>query len=270
MAAPRPDGARFSGTALWLMAPGAQDDTSDLVDRAVAAASAAPAANGSLWVSEPQHEVGTSVVPYEAYSLLGALAVRTDGVRLGVVAEGAQRRAPSILAKIVTGVDVISHGRAVLSLDADGGASADAGRLSEALDVSRAVLEDDLPTFTGRIYAVAGAVNRPAPVQAGGVPIVVFLRGNGPDLGHLLEVAVSTADAVVMTDGPAAVRAAVDAVARHTRPVEVLALVPPGGTDPAGTVDGLASAGATGFLMGVPWPWDTEAVEALVDLGRGG
>jgi alkanesulfonate monooxygenase SsuD/methylene tetrahydromethanopterin reductase-like flavin-dependent oxidoreductase (luciferase family) len=251
------------------MAPGAQDDTSDLVDRAVAAAAAAPAANGSLWVSEP-HAVGTAVVPYEAYSLLGALAVRTEGVRLGVVAEGTQRRAPSILAKIVTGVDVISHGRAVLSLDADGGDGTDAGRLSEALDVSRAVLEDDLPTFTGRIYAVAGAVNRPAPVQTGGVPIVVFLRGHGPDLGQLLEVAVPTADAVVMTDGPAAVRAAVDAVARHTRPVEVLALVPPGGTAPSGTVDALASAGATGFLVGVPWPWDTEAVGALADRVRGG
>jgi len=164
-------------------------------------------------------------------------------------------------------VDVLSHGRAVLSLDADCGDGADAKRLSEALTVIRSVLEDEVPTFAGRIYSVDGAVNRPAPVQPGGVPIVVFLHGDGPDRGVLLTEAVRTADAVVVTEGPDAAADAVDEVGRRDRAVEVLGLVGP--DEPSGhraAVGALRSAGATGCLVGIPWPWEPDAVGALADL----
>src|SRR5436305_15262012 len=56
----------------------------------------------------PEHEM------FEAYTLLGALAARTERVKLGRLVTGATYRNPAILAKIVTARDRISRGRAVL------------------------------------------------------------------------------------------------------------------------------------------------------------
>ena len=46
---------------------------------------------------------------FEAYTLLGALAARTDTVKLGTLVTGVTYRNPAILAKIVTTLDVISR-----------------------------------------------------------------------------------------------------------------------------------------------------------------
>ena len=56
----------------------------------------------------------------EAYTLLGALAARTRRVQLGTLVTGVTYRNPAILAKIVTTLDVISRGRAVLGIGAPG------------------------------------------------------------------------------------------------------------------------------------------------------
>jgi len=243
-----------------------------VLERAATAAAACERAGlGSLWVSESPGPAGVGT-PYEAYSLVGALAVRSTDLHLGVVADGSERRAPSILAKIVTGVDVISHGRGVLALDGDCVTGTDAERLSEALIVSRAVLVDEHPTYAGRIYSVDGAVNRPAPVQAGGVPIVVFLHGRGPGLGTLLDVAARSADVVVVDGGSEGV----DDVRRRLAervgdrpdplgPLGILGRIGPGAVGPGAhrQVAAIGSAGATGCLVGVPYPWDPDLVEGL-------
>ena len=266
--------ARFGGVGLWLAAPAAgAPDVLDLAADAVAACERAGV--GSVWVSESPGAPGAGT-PYEAYSLLGALAVRSDSVHLGVVADGTERRAPSILAKIVTGVDVISHGRGVLALDGDCTTGSDAERLSEALIVSRSVLVDEHPTYTGRIYSVDGAVNRPAPVQAGGVPIVVFLHGRGKGSGALLDVAAQSADAVVVDGGADGVRDAcrylddrIDGRPEPLGPLEVLGRVDPGADHPgafgrraADEVGAIRRSGATGCLVGLPYPWDPEPIAA--------
>jgi alkanesulfonate monooxygenase SsuD/methylene tetrahydromethanopterin reductase-like flavin-dependent oxidoreductase (luciferase family) len=269
---PAPDGARLAGLGVWLVAPRPDDRADKVLDRATAAAVAVERSGaGSLWVSEST-TAGSTAVPYEAYSLLGAMAVRTGRVHLGVVADGVERRAPSILAKIVTGVDVLSHGRAVLSLDADCAGRDDGERIDEALTVTRAVLEDAHPAFAGRIYSVDGAVNRPAPVQSGGVPLVVFVHGSGPDRRILLDVAARRADVVAVDGGAAGVREAVAVAAGRDRtdanrrtPVGVLGLVPPEGGPPdvAAAVAELRAAGATGCLVGLAWPWDPSVAERL-------
>jgi len=149
---------------------------------------------------------------------------------------------------------------------------ADAERLSEALTVCRSVLVDEHPTFAGRIYSVDDAVNRPAPVQAGGVPLVVFLHGDGPGWAPLLDVAARLADAVVVdggADAVAEVRRTVGIRAdRGDRPdgsVEVLARIDSDGGEPgaADAVAGVQAAGADGCLVGIPYPWDPTAVEPL-------
>jgi alkanesulfonate monooxygenase SsuD/methylene tetrahydromethanopterin reductase-like flavin-dependent oxidoreductase (luciferase family) len=52
----------------------------------------------------------------EAYTLLGPLAAVTRRVQLGTLATGVTYRNPGILAKIVTTLDVISRGRAILGI----------------------------------------------------------------------------------------------------------------------------------------------------------
>src|SRR5437773_195009 len=54
----------------------------------------------------------------EAYTTLGALAGQTSTVRLGTLVSGVTYRNPALLAKIVTTLDVISGGRALLGLGA--------------------------------------------------------------------------------------------------------------------------------------------------------
>ena len=235
---------------------------------ALAAVDAGMAAGcSSVWVGEPSADPPDRVA-YEAYSLLGALAARTGSIHLGVSADGEQRRVPSMLAKIVTAVDVLSHGRAALSLDGDAARDGDADRLDEALAVARAVLEDDHPTFDGRIYHVDDAVNRPAPVQAGGVPLVVFVQGRGPGLVGLLEVCARAADAVVVHGGPDGVRDALGVLggavpARHREGARtrVLARVS-AGPGVTGTLAAVRSAGADGCLVEVPAPWDAAGLRS--------
>jgi len=254
----------LAGVGLLLAAPADRDPAVDVLAGALRAVEVAAASGcSSVWVGETSAQPPYRVA-YEAYSLLGALAARTDAIHLGVSADRAQRRAPSMLAKIVTAVDVVSHGRAVLSLDGDAARDGDPDRLAEALEVARAVLEDDHPTFDGRIYHVDDAVNRPAPVQGGGVPLVVFVQGRGPGWAGLVEVCARAADVVVVDGGPDGVRDARAELggappARHragARPM-VLGRVPVG-PEVGDALAAVRSAGADGCLVEVPVPWDVE------------
>src|SRR4029077_15052797 len=76
----------------------------------------------SLWVAD--HLMQTPVVGardqpmLECYTTLGALAAVTSRVHLGAFVGGAAYRNPGLLAKAVTTLDVISHGRAVFGMGA--------------------------------------------------------------------------------------------------------------------------------------------------------
>jgi alkanesulfonate monooxygenase SsuD/methylene tetrahydromethanopterin reductase-like flavin-dependent oxidoreductase (luciferase family) len=128
----------------------------------------------------------------EPYTLLGAVAGRTEALRLGVLATSVTYRSPALLAKMVTTLDVISHGRAVLGIGAGHprtqGEQRSYGidfppigqrmdRLAEALQVIRALFRHSPASFAGRYYEVEGAHNVPAPVQPGGPPILVAGSG---------------------------------------------------------------------------------------------
>jgi len=122
----------------------------------------------------------------EAYTLLGALAARTGRARLGTLVTGNTYRNPALLAKIVTTLDVVSGGRALLGLGTGWFEEEHAGlgfrfgtlrerfeRLEEALAVLGPMLRDERPSFEGRHVAVREAINRPAPLQEGGPPILI-------------------------------------------------------------------------------------------------
>ena len=46
-------------------------------------------------------------------------------------------------------------------------------RLEEALRICRAMFTEEAPSFTGRHYTIAGALNHPRPIRPGGIPILI-------------------------------------------------------------------------------------------------
>jgi len=166
-------------------------DPGDLFDHIAGLTAAAEEAGlDSVWVMDHFFQLpplgGPDQPMLEAYTLLGALAARTRRVQLGTLVTGVTYRNPGVLAKIVTTLDVISRGRAILGI---GGAwynvehrglgidyPVDRVRLDmleEAVQVCRAMFTGDDVSFTGTHYRLDHARNLPRPVQAGGPKIMI-------------------------------------------------------------------------------------------------
>jgi F420-dependent oxidoreductase-like protein len=115
----------------------------------------------------------------ECFTVLAGLATSVPGVRLGPLVAGNTYRHPAVLANMVTTIDHLSGGRAVLGLGAGwqenehrayGIDFSDVGgrlaRLDEACAVVRHLLDDARTTFEGRYYAIDNAPMEPKPVQS--------------------------------------------------------------------------------------------------------
>ena len=166
-------------------------DPGDLFDHvADLATSAEESGFDSVWVMDHYFQLpplgGADQPMLEAYTLLGALAARTRRVQLGTLVTGVTYRNPGILAKIVTTLDIVSRGRAILGI---GGAWYDVEHqglgieypsdrvrldmLEEAVQVCRAMFTGDEVSFTGKYYRLDHARNLPRPVQTGGPKIMI-------------------------------------------------------------------------------------------------
>ena len=122
----------------------------------------------------------------EAYTALGALASLTERVQLGALVTGNTYRNPAMLAKIITTLDVISGGRAILGIGAGwyelehvqlGYEFATFGdrfdRLEEALGIIVPMLRGERPTVIGKWYRTDSALACPRlrddiPIMLGG------------------------------------------------------------------------------------------------------
>jgi F420-dependent oxidoreductase-like protein len=122
----------------------------------------------------------------EAYTTLAALAAHTSRVKLGTLVSGVTYRNPVLLAKMVTTLDVISGGRALMGIGAAWNESEHIGygfefppigermdRLDEALTIIKLMFTEDRPSFEGKHYRIVQALNSPRPIQAGGPKILV-------------------------------------------------------------------------------------------------
>ncbi|HXB89297.1 LLM class F420-dependent oxidoreductase [Mycobacterium sp.] len=110
----------------------------------------------------------------EAYTALGALATATERVQLGTLVTGNSYRNPTLLAKIITTLDVISAGRAILGIGTgwfelehdelgyEFGTFTDRfNRLDEALEIILPMIKGDRPTFSGKWYRAENALANP-------------------------------------------------------------------------------------------------------------
>ncbi len=131
----------------------------------------------------------------EAWTTLAALAARTERVRLGVLVTGNTYRHPAILAKMAATTDRISNGRLVLGLGAGWqrneheayGISLPEnaellGRLDEACQVVRTLLDNTWSDFDGRWYHLERAPCEPKPVQTH-LPLLVGVSGEQIAMG---------------------------------------------------------------------------------------
>lgn len=120
----------------------------------------------------------------ECYTLLSALAQHTSRVRLSALVTGNTYRTPTLLAKVVTALDVVSGGRAQLGIGAgwfeleheslgfEFGTFTDRfEKLEEALRIILPMLRGDQVTMDGKWYRVRDAINRPAPL--GRIPVLI-------------------------------------------------------------------------------------------------
>jgi len=163
----------------------------EVFDHVVQLAKAAEAAGFDL-VTVMDHfyqiaGIGPETEPMlEAYTTLSALAQHTSRVKLGTLVTGVTYRNPALLAKMVTTLDVVSHGRAVLGIGAAWNESEHEGygfdfppikermeRLDEAVTIAKLMFTEERPSFSGRHYRIDKALDVPRPVQPGGPKILI-------------------------------------------------------------------------------------------------
>ena len=186
----------------------------------------------SVWVMDHFYQIGFNGPPtdpmLEAYTLLGAIAARTSTVELGTMVTGVTYRNPAHLAKIVTTLDVISAGRAVLGIGAAWNEEEHRGygfafppvrermeRLEEALQICRAMFTEEAPSLVGRHSRIDHALNVPRPIRPGGIPIMI--GGSGEQ--RTLKLVATYADACNLFGDVPTIRHKLDVLARHCEAV---------------------------------------------------
>ena len=105
----------------------------------------------------------------------------TSTIRLGAMVTGVTYRNPAFLAKVVTTLDIVSAGRAILGIGAAWNESESRAYgyefpppaerfelLEDALEICRAMFTQPRSTYAGRRHSIDGAINVPQPVQRGG------------------------------------------------------------------------------------------------------
>ena len=176
-------------------------------------------------------------------------------------------RAPGLLAKAVTTLDVISGGRAVLGVGAGWdvaeheaygidfpGLGERFDRLDEELAICRAMFGAEPANFSGKFYAVRDAYNSPRPVR-GSVPVLV--AGGGEK--RTLDLVARYGDACNVSAGaPADVRHKFDVLDAHCErigrdPAEITRTVFAFDTSDlaalAASARSLAAVGADGMII---------------------
>ena len=110
----------------------------------------------------------------EAYTALGALASVTQDVLLGTLVTGNTYRNPTLLAKIITTLDVVSGGRAVLGIGTGwfelehdslgfefGTFTERVAKLAEALEILLPMIKGERVSFDGKYYRTVEAFAEP-------------------------------------------------------------------------------------------------------------
>jgi F420-dependent oxidoreductase-like protein len=156
------------------------------------AVSAEVAGFESVWVYDHFHTspMASQEATHEAWTVMGALAVSTNRVRLGQMCTCNAYRPPSYLAKVAATVDVLSGGRLEMGIGAGWYASeflaygyefpkpaVRIGQLGEAVEIMKRMWTEEEVFFEGKHYKLAGAICQPKPLQQPHIPF--WIAGGG-------------------------------------------------------------------------------------------
>ncbi len=144
----------------------------------------------SLWLGDHllyRFADGSSRGPWEAWTMLSALAASTSRIRLGPLVAATAFHSPAMLAKMAATVDEVSGGRLVLGLGAGWNETEFRAfgfpfdhridRFEEAFTIVRTLLRDGAIDFDGAYFQARDCELLPRPARPGGPPILIGSRG---------------------------------------------------------------------------------------------
>ncbi len=145
-----------------------------------------------LWVSDHLFLDADAVTKdcLEAWTLLAALAVRTDRIRIGPMVTSQSYRNPALLAKMAADVDVMSGGRLDFGVGAGWkeieyqaygydfpDAPTRVTQLVETLEICTRMWKEERATYRGKHYRIENALCSPKPAQR---PLPIWIGGSKP------------------------------------------------------------------------------------------
>src|SRR5438445_5240220 len=142
----------------------------------------------SIWLFDHFHTVPvpTQEVTFECWTSTAALARDTKRLRIGQMVTCNGYRNPALLAKMVSTVDTLSHGRLNFGIGAgwyeqefraygydfpDGPTRL--RQLREAVQIILKMWTEEQANFEGKYYQVRGAINQPKGVQKPHIPLLI-------------------------------------------------------------------------------------------------
>jgi probable F420-dependent oxidoreductase len=157
----------------------------------------------TLWLGDHllyRYPDGSARGPWEAWTMLSALAASTSRIRLGPLVAATAFHAPAMLAKMAATVDEISGGRLILGLGAGWndvefrafGFPFDhrIDRFEEAFTIVRTLLREGAVDFDGKYFQARDCELLPRPARPGGPPLLIGSRGE-----RMLRIALPHVDA---------------------------------------------------------------------------
>lgn len=244
----------------------------------------------TVWVPDHLLQCDPTSTPdaemLEAYTTLGFLAARSERVRLGTMVTGNTFRAPALLVKAVTTLDVLSAGRAWLGIGA--GYQQDEARamglpfppvaerfarLEETLQLATQMWSGDASAFDGRQYQLAHPISSPHPVNRPRPPILIGGMGEHKTL-RLVARYADACNLFDIPDGGTTIRHKLAVLAEHCdatgRPYDTIDKTVSTSLEPEESPDtltrrcaALAELGIGHVVVLTTEPWTEEAVAKL-------
>ncbi|MDQ3693424.1 MAG: TIGR03560 family F420-dependent LLM class oxidoreductase [Chloroflexota bacterium] len=238
------------------------------------------------WLFDHFNPIGQESVEgpcLEGWTVLGALAARTERVRLGLMTTGNTYRHPAIHAHIAATADIVSGGRVDFGMGAGWNVYEHESmglplyqpgerirRLGEAAELTKLLWTRDVVDYDGRYYQLKQARLDPKPVQRPHPPIVI--GGGGEQL--TLRVVARHADiwnfgggeVETFTHKVAILREHCAAVGRDPDEIELSAQIRVKFDDLDGSareVQALADAGASHLILILPPPYRVDQITRL-------
>jgi F420-dependent oxidoreductase-like protein len=199
-------------------------------DTTLAAARACEQAGlDSVWLADhfmfPDTDHPEREVPvFDCMVALGAIAACTSRIRIGELVLGVPYRNPALLAKMLTTLDVIAHGRTIVGLGAAWhepefvaygwpfpSVRERMERLEEAVQIVDRLMSERPASFSGKHFTVEGAYNDPMPVQKPRPPIMI--GGSGEKV--TLRLVAQYAEMSNVNGDPATVAHRYDVMRQH-------------------------------------------------------